>query len=615
MHRVYTRRLALIILIVSLTLQPLIPLIQAYAETVSVTINVPAVKEDNGKVEGDVIQVKVEIGVPGSGRVDVRAGGSIDNTTLTSMKMAVMTAALLAGVDWNSFDAIISLETQGDVAGPSGSLAISVAVYSILSGVNLGLDNASITGAVSPDGLASRVGSVDVKCGASIGRGFDFYYPLANYTDRLRSECEGRPVSSVVNATLEIMGFSSYKVEFSYKPPLQFNESMKKAALYLAGETRKLLDEYGIRGEQASLIEERLRVAENRLETSPYTAASFAYSALLEAYRVIYGDRLLKSDSMAEEALRIIDEISPLLDDLEGNLTSMTREGSIYYVEFLSTAYTRLAAARSSLEEARGLINAGSTALDVIVGDLAHARARVDSIIAWISTAESLRYVGPRASEALLERIVNRASEYSRTAVSYATSLIEYIGESYPINKDELKAYLNAIKILVEKADKYKAEGNNIAALGFYREALSESLSRIFNFPATRGGTIIEGYINELHRLIATINSYTAMRGIVSGLSLAYMEYSKLIYNVNKIQSLGLMEESMASSMIWLMGLIQPLSSGRGMEAQVSSPRSQPIAIEDPAFTISLAAAAYLLGLLIAARYASLLYRRVYTRL
>jgi len=175
-----------------------------------------------------------------------------------------------------------------------------------------------------------------------------------------------------------------------------------------------------------------------------------------------------------------------------------------------------------------------------------------------------------------------------------------------------LKAYLSSIKILVDKADKYRAEGNNIAALGFYREALSQSLFRIFNFPITRGEAIIDGYIRELDRLIATINSHSAMRGIISGLSLAYMEYSRLIYSVDKVQSLGLMEEAMASSIIWLMGLTQsPNRQGGNVASSQQASSSQVIAVEDPAFTISLAAATYLLGLLIAAKYASSLYRRL----
>ncbi len=606
-------RAMLILLLISIILLQQAQLgIVSSAESISLIVNVPAVKENDRGVKGDVIQVRVELKVPGSGRVSVRAGGEVDNTTMTSMKMAVMVAALLAGVDWNSFDTTISLETQGDVAGPSGSLAISIAVYSILAGTGYRLENASITGAVSPDGLASRVGGVNVKCRASIDKGLHFYYPLANYTERLREECvEGRPVSSVVNATLTLAGFPRYSVDFIYKPPIEFNESMRKAARYLANETRKLMVSYGINSVEGGSIEERLRIAENRLDTHPYAAASFAYSALFEAYRMIYGKRLLEAGDMARESMNIIEEIDSMLDMLEENLTSMTSEGSIYYVEFLSTAYTRLAAARSSLEEAKGLVEARSPVLDVIVNDLAHARARVDSIIAWIMTARMLKDVGPRASEGLLERIVERASEYSKTSVSYATSLVEYIGEVYPVNRDELKAYLSSIAILVEKADEYRAEGNNIAALGFYREALSQSLSRIFNFPATKGELVIKGYLDELKRLIATINSYSAMRGIISGLSLAYIEYSSLMYNVNKAQALGLMEEAMASAMIWMMGVIQPTSLTGGLEeAGITSTEKSPV-IEDPAFTISLAAATYLLGLLVAAKYASTLYRRI----
>ena len=562
----------------------------------------PAVSEDG---KGSLINVSIKVSYPGSGRIGVRSGGEVDPTTIHSMRMAVIVAALYAGVDWRSIDVDVELETRGSVAGPSGSLGVATMTYILLARGHAPQGKFSITGAISPDGTASRVGSVDVKCMAASSRNYTFLYPLVNLTQQLSRSCPGAPVSSLLNASLTILSSPEPLLTLNISLPQGFNDAMRRAAEDLAGLASEIARE--IPEGDAAVVEERLNRSRSVLDESPYAAASLAFTGLLAGYQAYYRVKLLNSTNIYEEALREADSLGSLISNLTGKLDSLDPRGSIFYVEFLSTAYTRLADAKSSLSEARSLAESRSPMIDNIVSDLALARARVETIKAWIETASSLKDTGPTISMEVLAGIVDRYGNYTSEAVTYANSILEYLIKNYNAPRDVLGVRINVVNQLMEEARRYHDSGNYIAALGFYREALSMTISQIFGFFLARSSPeIVDGYYRDLTTIHSMIQSQLASRGLISGLALAYEEYSRILLEDQPATAIGLLEEAVATSMLWYMATLKPLS-----QEQTTVIGGGAAWLTDPEATVVVAVASYILGILIAGRYIVGVSRRI----
>ena len=552
----------------------------------------------SGKGEGSLIKVDIEIKAPGSGVFNVEAGGEVDPTTYHSMKMAYMAAMLYAGVDWRSVDVLIKLETQGNVAGPSGSLGVAVAIYTALGHGGYYTNNTVITGAISPDGTASRVGSVDVKCKTAINAGYSFYYPLVNLTRRLHDTCKGHPVSSLINASLTITGGVEPVVVVNTPLPVKFNDAMREATYNLSKRVKELL-KY-MPHDARSMVLERLNQSARLLDESPYTAASLAFTALTLAYRAYYQSILLNKTNIYDSILGEASTIENILNNLESRLRGMDASGSILYIEFLSTAYTRLADARASLREVEGLAEARSPLINDMVAGLALSRARVETVRNWISTAIMVRDVGPQVSRPMLMKAANLYGNYTGEAVEYANSILEYMVQHYKAPKEVFESRISAINNLMDAAKDYYNRGNYIAALGFYREALSRTISQIFGFFLTKGGkTVINGYYKDLVSIYAVIQSQLLLRGFVSGLAIAYNEYSKKLFGNEPATAIGLMEQAIATSLAWYVITLKPLASMG--TTNTSIPNEPPL--RDPALTITIAIASYILGLLAVSGY------------
>ncbi len=567
----------------------------------------PAVS-DTGKA--DLIKVDIRIVIPGSGVFEVNAGGDVDNTTYHSMKMAVMAASMYAGIRWNSIDVYITLETNRNVAGPSGSLGVAIMTYLLLTRYTRGYTgpgDVAITGAISPDGSASRVGAVGLKCKAAMEQGVRFLYPLVNYTPQLGIECNGMPVPSMINGTMTLLNAPTTVVQTNISLPIEFHKAMREAAASLASKAEVLLAE--LSGEGKSIVESRLNASASVLDRSPYAAASLAFTALYNAYRFYYQSSMLNGTNVYESASRLVSSIEEELREVETRLEDADYNGSILYIEFLSTAYTRLADAKSSLEEASGLIRTRAPIIENILANIALAKARIDTINTWIDTADRVREAGPSISIDEARLAVSLYGDYAEEAVLYANSILKYFIENYNVPRDIFQVRINTINNLLRDAKTYYNEGNYIAALGFYREALSRTLSQIFGFFLTRSDpSIINGYYRDLGNLVSMIQAQLASHGLVSGLALAYREYSEVLLNDDPATAIGLLEEALSSLFAWYTLLLSEPMAGEGIVMPESSP-----ALRDPVLTVTVGIAAYILALTLVGWYVvSMLKRTIY---
>lgn len=502
---------------------------------------VPAVSGDGGSV----INVTMKIIYPGSGKIVVTSSSGesfVSELTRYSMIMAFSTASLLAGYYWGSFDVVITLKTRERVAGPSGGFAVSLLAFSLLTeGRNLGISGYTITGSISPEGMSSRVGGVDVKCRVSQERGLKLMLPLSNVED-LQQSCRARsPVAGLIEARSVILGLPEPEVSYNLSLPQRFYEVMREEAQRLLADVVSL----GVRTAEVNSLINRAR---ENLNASPYSAASLAFSAYVEALRVKHAERLPQRGYFEQT----IDALDKRAKELRGALDGAPRDGSIYYAEFLATAYTRLADAEARLASARALHSRGAAASEV-AGQLALAEARLRTVEVWRQAAMALRNERPLVSAKDLELASRIFGSYVELATDYAVSYLDYVVKNYrPANEQAIVTSIDIIKDLVRKGREQRQAGNHLASIGFYRESLSRSLSTISSQGETLSREVAERYLAELRRIMSFMSLYSFSRGYVSGLAPAYAEYSAVRYGYGDYGiAVGLMQEAVASVILW----------------------------------------------------------------
>ena len=597
-------RIVAYIVIAMMVLSLLMPVLEAASDPqtkrITAWILVPAVLSDD---EGRLINLTVTIEVPGSGGISVLAGGQVDETTRYSMEMAVYTAALLAGVDWRSINAWVELETLGAVAGPSGSFPAAFLAFIILTrDYQGGLEGIAMTGAISPDGLSASVGGIPVKCLVAQEEGLELVIPLSNYPESLEAGCSGvMAATGVMNATYTIFGVPLVAYEGSASLPKEFDDSMVMAARSMRGKALEVLSQAGAaRGQEAidaQPIMDQLERSSELESVSPYAAASVAFGALVDAYTVYYSaliERGVSPQSIAEE-------IRLELEAIQSRLYSMETQGSTYYIELLATAYTRLADAYSTLLS----IDPANPSFP-----LAYAKARAESIMVWIETAERLRDVGPSISSEQLREMTLRFAEYAGLAMNYSSALAEYQIRNYDLPwEDVLASFIEIERRLEASAREYLERGNYIAALGFYREGLSRSLNLVFTFdPNSLGGEGMSAYMEELERIYGYLVTRLAIVGLSSGVAEAYRQYSEVLRESGSLDiSLSMMEESVSSVIMWSM--LSLISRGAPAGGEALDGAAEPLARVDyslvAGIVVMVAVTAFMAGFLLAFRLSS----------
>jgi len=542
-------------------------------------VMVPAVE---GGGRGSLVNVTVTIVIPGSGVIRVvgeRGEATVGGTTRASMTMAVKTGSLYAGYHWGSLDATVRIGTSEEVEGPSGGFAVALLTYLMLvTHSNIKLEGFAVTGAISPDGLSSRVGGVDVKCNVAQNAGYTLILPLANVPD-VGPQCRSMvAVGGLFSGLRSVRGTPDAIIAVSYPLPGGFNRSMREAAQRYIGESERLLGE--LRGSRLpwtlDWVEGNISRAREVVDRHPYAAASFAFVAYVTAVQSQY--YLLLEERGAQWARSEVSSLRSEVERLKIELDSKPRSGSSYYLEFLATAYSRLADANTTLQSVESMIGRGYTVGDIAL-NLGFAKARLDTVRTWISIAESLRGEKPVIGEGLVGILASAFSDYVRSSVFYASELVKYMVRVYNLPEREatsLRIYLETVEGLLGRADSEISKGNHLAALGFYREALSKSLSRIFVPPGVVRNDIVDGYIRELSNLQSLLAASIVSSGFVSGLAPAYVDYAIVRYKLGDlISSLGLLEEAVASTILWYTLLLKT-ASPTGVITGVTPP-AQPI--------------------------------------
>ncbi|MCE4628548.1 MAG: hypothetical protein F7C34_05335 [Desulfurococcales archaeon] len=556
-------RIAQALLLLILLLMPLSQVVATgeSSETRSVNLTVAAIVEDTNT--GVLVGLQVIVS-PGTGQVKIEAS-KVGDTTRYSMIQAVVTGAVLAGSDWRLHDYTIRFINASNVEGPSASAAVATAVYLLLLGSPLisKLSNSTvITGAITPLGLYSAVGGIPEKCMAAEEAGKLFIYPAANYIPSIPG-CNGENVSvaGILGAVEALEGVHTYTKAPSISMPEEFMKSMRNASRYMTNVTLNVLN--ALKSEGVVLNDSNtyidvlklLNESNATLDDKPYVSASKAFTALYTAFYLYYLSKTSGStEGLADFVAREAGVLRENLTMLEENLTRLPNNGSAYYVEFLGTAYARIADALSELESVEVLATTNPMeALRV----LAYARARIYSVESWVWTAQKVRDLEPKLNSSMIRTLASVAGDFVHISADYSASIARYMMKAYnkTVDKKLLQAGLEALAMIMNRGDTYLSSGNYIAALGFYREALSRSMNTVFsviisNFTDVR--KIYMMYYNETTRLYSKLAAGLVWEGFPPGLAPAYMEYAQYEFSKGDlVGAVDLARSALASTMIW----------------------------------------------------------------
>ncbi len=571
-------------------------------------VMIPAVE---GRGEGSLINVTITLTYPGSGKVEIKTligEGGVGSTTKASMTMAVKTGSLLAGVDWRLLDANIMINVRDNVEGPSGGFAVSLLTYLLLVYQrNIGVKDYTITGAISPEGLSSKVGGIDTKCRLAQRGGYTLVLPAGNVED-LTPDCANRvAVAGIVEALKVVKGMPRLYANITYELPEGFKSTMREATLHFLEEASRIRNKVPKGYEMPGVPAVNVSLVLSLVEANPYASASMAFTAYVGAVQSQYYYMVEKQGLTwaVKEAGRLEEE----LGKIKNMLDSMERRGSVYYIEFLATAYTRLADANASLTIAKGEALRGGS-VEETASYLGLASARLESIRYWVKTAEAVKWEKPIIDERDVEKAAIAFGDYVKISASYADVLIDYVINAYrPPNSAVLRSQLNTVKDIVRAAGKEESKGNYVAALGFYREAFSRSLYWLFMRPENITEDVANSYRRELLTIQALLTSRIVLRGLVSGLAPAYSGYGEFKYiRGDYSDAIRLLEDAAASTILWSTLTLSPLAAsgwtlqdtGTLTPGGAVAPSVRVPSLDYYMLTVSIALASMFIGLLLA---------------
>ncbi len=518
-------------------------------------IYVPAVSGS----KGELVNLSVTLEWPGNGSIIVDSKGIVGASTKYSIATAIWTAALLAGSNPEYFNAYIDIHATGEISGPSASLAAATLVLSMLtpfSNTSL-MGNYVITGAIVPQGFAGPVGGVSIKCRAAMSRNLSFVLPISNVKD-LDSHClrlnSSRTrilgVASIFDAAHEVAGTPTPRItSVNVTYPAYLSSAFRHAALYMINLTERLTRELSSQN-TSSLIEHDiakiyslLNESKKTLYSAPYSSASYAFTALADAYTLFYKRMLAENKLDLHNELDIINNILNNLKIKINNLESNIR--CLEKLEILSVAAARLSDSIFNLEVLNETLKDNIYNYTYLAYFLGMSRARIYSIKSWLYAFNNTQCQTPLPVD--LKAYLGMISYFVMLNANYTISVLKELN---------LTSSANLLLQLVKRAVNAWREGDLILAFGYYREILSQCTSIMFTDLITYmhgGRSMLEKY----WRAGAALYSYTSytlsLHGVRSLLAPAYFEYAENLLDSGDINSsITILSDAIAANEVLL---------------------------------------------------------------
>jgi uncharacterized protein len=574
----------------------------------SAWILLPAVEGTSGVVTN----ATVTLSYPGTGKVTVTDNsGPAQPSTLYSIETAFMVAMTYAGLDWRYYNLNVQINVSGQISGPSGSFGVLLAVYSLATGLNSTyLHDYAITGAASPSGLSGPIGGLSYKCEAAQEDGLGIVYPVGNLGGIvLCNDSEQVPVAGIVSALAKVLKAYRFNVSLSVQPLPPFNSAMEEVADGFINSSRAVIGSLGLQGlpapvsgEVESFVnnsQQDLELAQRYLTSTPYAAASYAFTAYIDAlaanytvwaYRVYASGGSLQG-FFSGQANEVASEATSALS----RLTNYSNASyGLAYEELLATAFARLA---DSLYYA-GYASSASQGINISLAYvpayyLGVAKARIESAVGWVAAANATRGLGPLLSPGLVSSTAEALGSFTDTAINYADSLINYYVQQFESIGDiaeaqALQSMEGDLNFLVKEGDQLLSQGYYVASIGVYEDALTNALNIIFIESGNFSNPAVVGpYVRELEAEYSLLGSALSMRGLGSSLDSSYMSYAETLLPTDPQDAIYIMETAVIDELAWYLGAI---SYGGAPATQ------QQGAGQSPVLTAALVLAAMALG-------------------
>ncbi|MGC9210002.1 MAG: S16 family serine protease [Acidilobus sp.] len=584
---------------------------------------------------GVVINVTVTLTYPGSGQVSVTDNsGQVGGSTLYSMEMAYMVAMVYAGLNWENYNLQVHINATGKIEGPSGSFGVMLATFALATGLS---DNAlhryAITGAVSPSGLSGPIGGLTYKCEAAASQGLGIVYPVGNQLTALEAcnDTDKVPVAGLLEALGRVFGTYPFSSNVSVKAPQVFNKVMVNVTSYFVNYTEEVLHEASsalreLSPSASSVLAEvqqfvndseaDLGLAERYVESLPYAAASLAFTAYVNALAANYtlwALRVLEGGGSASSFLegQATSIYSQALSMMSSAESYVNRSSTLTFDELMATAFARLADAlyyASYAGSIAGQVNSSSLYLPAYY--LAMAKARILSAIGWLMEANASLLEGPNLTSSLITSTATAVGQFTDVGIKYADSLIAYYVNQLESMGDYsdaaiLQAMESDLNFLVSEGDKLLSQGQYLAAIGVYEDALTNALNIIFiETRSFSSSYVTSSYANELEMEYTTLAVDLAKRGLLSSIDSAYMGYASALLPTDPQDAINIMEAAVIDELTWYLGVISYSQARPEIIQQIASTGAS------VAGTALLALAALALGALLTASAALWSYKR-----
>lgn len=622
---------ALLLVMVALAMAAPLASAQGLSWTRETWVLLPAVYG----TQGMVTNVTVTLTYPGTGQVSVTDNsGQVGSSTLYSVEMAYMVAMAYAGLNWRNYNLYVHFNVSGPIEGPSGSFGVMLAVLALATGLDVNsLHHFAITGAVSPSGLSGPIGGLQYKCEAAASEGLGIVYPVGNMPSASGGCNDSRavPVAGVVQALSEVFGAYPYTMNVSVPAPRQFNEVMVNVTDYFIEDTVSALQQVSssaslLRGSGSFLryqverfvneSERDLAMAREYLASMPYAAASFAFTAYVNALAANYTLWALRvSNSGGSLAGFLKSQASDLYSRASAMMANAelyaNRSYSLTFAELMATAFARLADSLYFSSYAASLASqVNVTGVYVPAYYLALAKARILGAIGWLMAANATVDEGVNLTPALVAATAEAVGGYADTVLNYAGALISYYVQQLEsigdvADAEALQAMENDLRFLVNYGDSLLSQGQYLAAIGVYEDALTNALNVIFVESGSFSSRAVNlAYAAELNSEYAVLAAALARSGLLSSLDSAYMSYASALLPSDPQDAIYIMETAVIDELSWYLGLIQYGQAQPEVISQIISPSSGLVG------TVVIALAALAAGATLAASVALWSYRR-----
>jgi len=494
----------------------------------SATLKVLAVNE---KGEGLAIDVVIRVTYPGSGSLKTVGPGSMARDTVDSVRLSLLYASILTGLDPSLLDVYIEIPAQVSLEGPSATLLFTLAITALIRGDQVN-STYSATGILAPGGIVGGVGGLKAKFTAaekaaltrviaSMAEPYPspIYYPSITILDAYRAFTgadilEPATWSQVLSSanTSVLQGFND-----SY---IFFKELYENYSALLPG---SWMDEY-----RSIAIQYYDRAVDMYSRGLYYAAASMAFTGLFNiiasylSYTYTYNQSLFRSE-LGNITSKANSTITGILTGLEDLTSSLLAGGDIDLcsIDMLAMVYARV------LEAYRGLQSLSSEPLNTTLASLIYSAsyyyARSLTALKWLELANATL------------KSCSSGIRFTRDNIDGVLGYLEYaLGIRLGYLNDLTNSSIDLVKLPI---------GNKLSRLAYYIALIEDASLQFYSLDgvssilpvdvnASTYGVILDEYATLLQGLVSE-------SGSASGIPLSDLTLIELVESNTTLQSQG----------------------------------------------------------------------------